>query len=62
MICDSCKTLGYDLNLPNETYGKNDNEFLEKSDKQGHINEESNEATILDGRLKGKFLSKNVVN
>ena len=62
MICDSCKTLGNDLNLPNETYGKNDNEFLEKSDKQGHINEESNEATILNGRLKGKFLSKNVVN
>ena len=40
MICDSCKTLGNDLNLPNETYGKNDNEFLEKSDKEGHINEE----------------------
>ena len=62
MICDSCKTLGNDLNLPNETYGKNDNKFLEKSDKKGHLNEESNEAAILNGRLKGKSLSKNVVN
>ena len=32
LICDSCKTLGNDLNLPNENYGKNENEFLEKSD------------------------------
>ena len=62
MICDSCKTLGSDLNLPNEIYGKNDNEFLEKSDIDEHLNEEGNEATILKGRLKGRFVSKNVVN
>ena len=42
LFCDSCKTLGNDLKVPNETYGKNDNEFLEKSDIQGHLNEESN--------------------
>ena len=62
LICDSCKTLGNDLNLPNETYSKNDNEFLEKRDIQGHLNEEGNEATILNGRSKGKFVSINVVN
>ena len=62
LFCDSCKTLGNDLKVPNETYRKNDSEFLEKSDIQGHLNEESNEATILNGRLKGKFVSKNVVN
>ena len=62
LFCDSCKTLGNDLKVPNEIYGKNDNEFLEKSDIQGHLNEESSEATILNGRLKGKFVSKNVVN
>ena len=62
LICDSCKTFGNDLNLANETYVKHDNEFLEKSDIQRHLNEESNEATVLNGRLKGKFLSKNVVN
>ena len=62
LFCDSCKTLGYDLKVPNETRGKNDNEFLEKSDIQGHLNEESNEAITLNGRLKGKFVSKNLVN
>ena len=62
LICDSCKTLGNYLNLPNEIYGKNDNEFLEKSDIHEHLNEEGNEATILNGRLKGKFVSKIVVN
>ena len=29
---------------------------------QGHLNEKSNEATILNGRLKGKFVSQNVLN
>ena len=29
---------------------------------QGHLNEEGNEATILNGRSKGKFVSINVVN
>ena len=62
LICDSCETLGNDLNLPNEIYGNNDKEFLEKRDIQEHLNEEGNEATILNGRLKGKFVSKNVVN
>ena len=61
-LCDSCKTLGSDLNLPNKICGKNDNEFLEKSDIHEHLNEDGNEATILNGRLKGKFVSKNVVN
>ena len=40
LICDSCKTLGNDLNLPNEIYGKNDSEFSEKSDIHEHLNEE----------------------
>ena len=62
LICYSCKTSGSDLNLPNEIYGKNDNEFLEKSDIHKHLNEDGNEATILNGRLKGKFVSKNVIN
>ena len=53
LFCGSWKTLANDLNVPNETYGKNDNKFLEKSDIQGPLNEESNEATILNGRLKG---------
>ena len=39
LIYDSCKTLGNDLNLSNKIYGKNDNEILEKSDIQGHLNE-----------------------
>ena len=62
LFCNSCKTLGNDLKVPNETYSKNDNKFLEKSNIQGYLNEESNEATILNGRLKGKFVSKNVAN
>ena len=28
LICDSCETLGNDLNLPNENYGKHGNNFL----------------------------------
>ena len=59
MICDSCKTLESDLNLPNEIYGKNDNEFLEKSHTHEHLNEDGNEAKILNGRLK---LSKSEVS
>ena len=55
-------TLGNNLNLLNKIYGKNDNEFLEKSDIQEHLNEEGNEAKILNGRLKSNFVSKNVVN
>ena len=55
-------TLGNNLNLPNKIYGKNDSEFLEKSDIQEHLNEEGNRAKILNGRLKSKFVSKNVVN
>ena len=62
LFCESCKTLGNGLKVPNGTYGKNDNEFLEKSNIQGHLNEESNEATILNDRLKCRFVSKNVVN
>ena len=62
LICDSCKTLGSDLNVPNEIYGKNDNEFLEKGDIHEHLNEEGNEATILSSSLKGKFVSQNVAN
>ena len=62
LFCNSCKTLGNDLKVPNETYSKNDNKFLEKSNIQGYLNEESNEATILNSRLKSKFVSKNVVN
>ena len=54
--------LGSDLNLPNEIYGKNDNEILEKSDIHGYVNEEGNGVTILNDRLKGKFVSKDVVN
>ena len=27
LFCDSRKTLGNDLNVPGENYGKNDNEF-----------------------------------
>ena len=50
------------MDLPNEVYGKNYKEFLEKRDIQEHLNEEGNEAKILNGRLKGKFVSKNVVN
>ena len=46
----------------NEIYSKNTNEFLEKSGINEHLNEDGNEATILNGRLKGKFVSKNVVN
>ena len=34
LTCDIGKTLGNDLNLLNEIYGKNDNKFLEKSDLQ----------------------------
>ena len=34
LTCDIGKTLGNDLNLLNEIYGKNDNEFIEKSDLQ----------------------------
>ena len=62
LICDSYKTLGNDINLPNEVYCKNDNKFLEKSNIQEHLNEDGNEATILNYRLKGKFVSKNIVN
>ena len=62
LFCDSCQTLRNDLNLSIETYDKNDNEFLEKSDIQGHLNEESNETIIFNGRLEGKFVSENVVN
>ena len=62
LFCNSCKTLGNDLKVPNETYSKNDNKFLEKSNIQGYLNEESNEATILNSRLKSNFVSKNVVN
>ena len=36
--------------------------FLEKSKVHGHLNEEGNEETILNGRLKGEFVNKNVVN
>ena len=42
--------------------GKNDNEFLEKKDLQENLNEKCNKATILNGRLKGKFVCINVVN
>ena len=62
LICDSCKTLRNDLNLPNDFYSKNDNEFLEKNDIHEHLNEEGNEATIVNRKLKGKFVSKNVIN
>ena len=62
LVCDSCKTVGSDLNLPNEINGKSDNEFLEKRAIHEHLNEDGNEATILNGRLKGTFVSKNVVN
>ena len=62
LFCYSWKTLGNGLKVPNENYGKKDNEFLGKSDIQGHLNEENNEPTILTGRLKGKLLSKNVVS
>ena len=62
LIWDSCKTLGNDLNLSNEIYRENDNEFLEKNEIHEHLTEQRNEATILNGRLKGKFVSKNVVN
>ena len=61
-VCDSCKTVGIDLNLPNKINGKSDNEFLEKSSIHKHLNEDANEATILNGRLKGEFVSKNAVN
>ena len=43
-------------------YTHNDKEFLEKSDLQENLNVEGNEATILNDKLKGKFVSKNVVN
>ena len=46
------QNLGNDLKVPNETHGKNGNEFWEKSVIEGHLNEESNEVTILNGRLK----------
>lgn len=62
LICDSCKILGNDLNLPSEIYGKNDNEFLEKSDMQEHLNEEDNGAAILNGRLKGNVFRMIIVN
>ena len=62
VISGKYKTLGNNLSVPNETYSKNDNECLEKSDIQGYLNEESNEAKILNGRLNGKFVSKNVIN
>ena len=62
LICDSCKTLGNDLNFPNEIYGRNDNKFLEKRDIQEYLNEEGNEAIVLNRRLKSKFVSENVVN
>ena len=62
IICDSGKSLGNDLNLANEISGKSDNEFLEKSDLQENLSKESNEATILNGRLRGKLVSNNVVN
>ena len=62
LICVSCKTLRSDLNLPNDIHGKNDNEFFEKSNIHEQLNEEGNEATIVNGRLKGKFVSRNVVN
>ena len=42
--------------------GKNDNKLLEKKDLQENLNEEGNKATILNGRLKGKFVCKNIVN
>ena len=58
LICDSGETLGNDLNLPNEVYAKNDTEFPEKSDLQENLNEESNEAAILNDRLKGNFVIK----
>ena len=58
----SCKTIGNDINFPNEIYGRNDNEFLETRDKLEYLNEEDSEATILNGTLKAKFVSKNVVN
>ena len=62
LICVSCKTLGNDLNLPNKIYGKSDHKFLEKRDLQENLNEERNEFIILNGRLNGKFVSRNVVN
>ena len=62
LIFDSSKTFGNDLNLPDKIYGRNDNEFLEKRDTKEHLNEEGNKTTILNGRLKGNFVSKNVVN
>ena len=58
----SCKTIGNDINFPNEIYGRNDNEFLETRDKLEYLNEEDSEATILNGTLKAKFVSKYVVN
>ena len=60
LICDSYNTLGNDLDLPNEIYCKNDNEFLEKRDMQEHLNEKDDETTIFNGRLKGKFVSENL--
>ena len=62
LIFDSSKTFGNDLNLPDKIYGRNDNEFLEKRDTKEHLNEEGNKTTILNGRLKGNFVGKNVVN
>ena len=41
LFCDSCKTLGNDLKVSNETCSKNDNEFFEKNDIQGHLNEKN---------------------
>ena len=53
------KNLASDLSVTNEIYGKNVNEFVEKSDFQENLAEESNETTIMNGRLKGKFVNKN---
>ena len=62
LICDRGKNFGNDLNLPNEFYGENDKEFLEKSDLQENLNEDGNKATMINSRLKGKFVSKNAAN
>ena len=48
--------------------GFHDEEVLDKQsltdcdNSESHLNEEGNEVFILDGRIKGKFVSKNVVN
>ena len=62
LICNSCKNLVTNLNIRNGIYGKNGNESLVKSDIHEYLNEEGIEVTILNGKSKGKFVCKNIIN